>query len=93
MSEFHFHNHFSEALRIKAEEGVFIRLIVDSEYMFVTGSKVPQLAAAGVDFIHDKTTGIFHHKIAIGTGLLLSDSKNRLFLTCGDRKSSKSGPF
>ena len=73
MSEFHFHNHFSEALRIKAEEGVFIRLIVDSEYMFVTGSKVPQLAAAGVDFIHDKTTGIFHHKIAIGTGLLLTD--------------------
>ena len=33
--------------------------------MFVTGSKVPQLAEAGVDFIHDKTTGIFHHKIAI----------------------------
>ena len=33
--------------------------------MFVTGSKVPQLAEAGVDFIHDKTTGIFHLKIAI----------------------------
>ena len=33
--------------------------------MFVTGSKVRQLAEAGVDFIHDKTTGIFHHKIAI----------------------------
>ena len=63
-----FKNLFSEAPRIKAEEGVFIRLIVDSEYMFVTGSKVPQLAAAGVDFIHDKTTGIFHHKVAIGSG-------------------------
>jgi len=55
----------SEALLLKLECGVNIRLIVDSEYMFVTGSKVPILAQAGVKVIHDHTTGLFHHKFAI----------------------------
>ena len=54
-----------EALLLKLECGVNIRLIVDSEYMFVTGSKVPILAQAGVKVIHDHTTGLFHHKFAI----------------------------
>jgi len=54
-----------EALLLKLECGVNIRLIVDSEYMFVTGSKVPMLAQAGVKVIHDHTTGLFHHKFAI----------------------------
>ena len=56
---------WKEALLLKLEYGVNIRLIVDSEYMFVTGSKVPILAQAGVKVIHDHTTGLFHHKFAI----------------------------
>ena len=66
-----------EALLLKLECGVNIRLIVDSEYMFVTGSKVPILAQAGVKVIHDHTTGLFHHKFAIiDSKILITGSLN-----------------
>ena len=54
-----------------------MRLIIDSEYMMTTGSKLGKITAAGCEFIHDHTHGLFHHKFAIiDSQLVISGSMN-----------------
>ena len=53
----------SETLFQQLKAGVKIRLIIDSEYMKVTGTKVHFLVNAGAHFLHDHSTGLFHHKV------------------------------
>lgn len=55
----------SETILQKLKCGVKVRLIVDSEYMMVTGTKVHHLTNAGCYLLHDHSTGLFHHKFAI----------------------------
>ena len=58
----------SESIIRMGKTGVRVRLIIDSEYMMVTGTKVHKLTENGCDFIHDHTTGLFHHKFCVIDG-------------------------
>jgi len=67
----------TQALLDKLKEGVRVRLIIDSEYMMTTGSKLGKITSAGCEFIHDHTHGLFHHKFAIvDSQLVISGSMN-----------------
>ncbi|CAG5085405.1 Oidioi.mRNA.OKI2018_I69.PAR.g10885.t1.cds [Oikopleura dioica] len=67
----------TQAILDKLKEGVRVRLIIDSEYMMTTGSKLGKITSAGCEFIHDHTHGLFHHKFAIiDSQLVISGSMN-----------------
>ncbi|TRY83062.1 hypothetical protein DNTS_004471 [Danionella cerebrum] len=68
----------SRAIFLLHKQGVIIRVVVDREYMSITGSQIGALRKAGINVRHEMSSAVhMHHKFALVDGRkLISGSLN-----------------
>ncbi|CAK8694407.1 unnamed protein product [Clavelina lepadiformis] len=61
-------NELAHAVLLKYRQGAKVRVITDTEYMNLNGSKIPDFMTEGISVRHDRSSYLMHHKFLILDG-------------------------